>query len=217
MRDRAARFARTGRKVARLVTPLYLIVACTPSRQPSHQDGPVDTALRAELLRRVESDQTARLPLTKAQRGGAFDSSSAADLAAVDADNRRWIASLITARGWPGRTLVGADGADAAFMLVQHADLDTALQGKALPLLEHAFRMGEAEGQQVALLTDRVAVSRKQPQLYGTQVTLLNGRVVLKPLADSARVDARRAAMGLPTLAEYVRRLEMYYSPKSPP
>jgi hypothetical protein len=107
---------------------------------------------------------------------------------------------------------VGSDGANAAFLLVQHADRDTAFQASVLPLLERAYAAGDAEGPQVALLTDRLAVARGRRQVYGSQADIVGGRVVLKPIADSASVDARRARVGLPPLADYVRLLDSVYT-----
>lgn len=60
--------------------------------------------------------------------------------------------------------------------------------------------------------TDRVATARGQPQVYGSQANLIDGHVVLEPIADSAEVDARRARVGLPPLAEYVRLLDSLYT-----
>ena len=129
-------------------------------------------------------------------------------MSSVDAANTRWLAEQVARRGWLGRTTVGEDGADAAFVLVQHADADTAFQARVLPLLARAYHAREATGQQLALLTDRVATARAQPQVYGTQVMLVAGRAVLMPIGDSAGVDARRAAVGLPPLRDYLRLLD---------
>ena len=136
------------------------------------------------------------------------DSALIARLRAVDAENTTWLSALVARNGWPGRSLVGVDGADAALVLVQHADADTAFQARALQLLARAYRKGEVTGQQLALLTDRVATARGNPQVYGTQLEVVAGRAVLKPLIDSAGVDGRRAAVGLPPLREYLRMVD---------
>jgi hypothetical protein len=143
------------------------------------------------------------------------DSALIARLRAVDAENTAWLSALVARNGWPGRSLVGVDGADAAFVLVQHADADTAFQARVLQLLARAYRTGEVTGQQLALLTDRVATARGNPQVYGTQLELVAGRAVLKPLIDSAGVDGRRAAVGLPPLREYLRLIDSGSTPRA--
>ena len=178
---------------------------------------PLDAALHRELLTRVESDQAVRFDIMrKQQQGEPLDSLDFQRVLAVDTANTAWLEGVVTAHGWPGRSLVGADGANAAFLLVQHADRDTAFQARVLPLMEHAYATGDAEGQQVALLTDRVAVARGEPQIYGSQADITDGRVVLKPIRDSADVDVRRARLGLMRLTEYVRLLDSVYTKRRP-
>lgn len=143
--------------------------------------------------------------------GGGPDSATIADLSAVDSANTAWLQEMVVRHGWPDSATVGADGASAAFLLVQHADRDTAFQARVLPALEAAHRRGHAQGQHVAALTDRLARARGEPQVYGTQATLRDGRMVVDPIRDSSSVDLRRAAMGLPPLAKYQRLLDSVY------
>jgi hypothetical protein len=58
------------------------------------------------------------------------------------------------------------------------------------------------------MLTDRLEVKAGRPQLYGTQLSLKDGRWVLDSLADSAGVDERRRRLGMPPLAEYLRLVD---------
>ena len=209
----------------RIVLVWLLLCACAGSHagRPSAAADraaarPQDEGLRRELLRRVKADQAVRLDLMrKMQAGRPPDSLDLARMLAIDTANTAWLKGVIAACGWPGRSLVGADGASAAFLLVQHADRDTAFQARVLPLLEQAYSKGDVEGQQVALLTDRLAVARGAPQVYGSQADITAGRVVLKPIRDSAHVDVRRARMGLRPLAEYVRLLDSVYTRRPPP
>ena len=129
-------------------------------------------------------------------------------LRAVDTENTARLKELIAQKGWPGKTLVGKRAANAAWLLVQHADLDPAFQKQCLPLLEKAVAAGEAEGAQLAYLTDRVLVAEKKPQRYGSQFHEVDGKLVPQPIEDEARVDERRAAVGLGTLAEYAAQME---------
>ena len=53
-------------------------------------------------------------------------------------------------------------------------------------------------------LTDGGMVARGRPQRYGSQVVQGDdGAMQLRPSEDRAGLDARRSAMGLPSLAEY--------------
>jgi len=208
--------------------PLILLVfgclaaACAAqtaqTARPPASAGVREPGLRAELLRRAAVDQAVRESVTAVLRSGAApDSALLARMVAVDSGNTAWVSGVLARWGWPGRSLVGSDGTNAAFLLVQHADRDTVVQVRGLSLLERAYRAGEASGQQLALLTDRVAAARGKPQVYGTQADIRDGRVRLKPIADSAGVDARRAAVGLPPLREYVRVLDSVYTAHPPP
>lgn len=78
----------------------------------------MDEELRSELLRRVAADQEARHAL------------DAGAMAAADGENLPWLRQVISDVGWPGRSLVGGDGAHAAWLLAQHADSDPAFQGE---------------------------------------------------------------------------------------
>jgi hypothetical protein len=171
-----------------------------------------DEALRAALVSRGRQDQAVREVFPA---GHHQDSTDLRQMADVDADNTSFLKKIVAERGWPGRSLVGGDAENAAFLIVQHSP-DTAFQAKVLPLIEKAYAAGEAEGQQVALLTDRVAVQRGQPQLYGTQASIVNGRFRLNPIADSANVDKRRAALKMPPVAAYMRILDSLYSTRIP-
>ena len=122
--------------------------------------------LRAELLRRTVLDQEARW---------AHDSAA---MERADSDNLPWIRQVIAEHGWPGRSDVGDDGAQAAWLLVQHADADPAFQRDCLGLLTSAVGQGEARRSHLALLTDRVLVAEGQPQEYGTQLRYRDGECV---------------------------------------
>jgi len=153
----------------------------------------MDEALRAELLRRVETDQVARKAL---------------DLDGVreaDGENLPWLKEVVAEHGWPGASLVGADGAHAAWLLAQHADADPAFQRRCLDLMTAAVEAGEATVRELAYLTDRVLLAEKQPQVYGTQVTRRDGQIVPLDLRDPDGLDARRSAVGLEPFAEYAR------------
>jgi hypothetical protein len=164
----------------------------------------VDDELRAELLRRTEKDQAARR---------ADDMSAAI---AADAENLPWLRQVIAEHGWPGKTLVGQDGADAAWLLAQHADADPGFQRRCLDLLTTAVAAGEARRRHLGYLTDRVLLAEGQQQEYGTQMTARGGRWAPRRLRDPDTVDERRAQMDLGPLAEYLERVTKAYGPPEP-
>jgi hypothetical protein len=103
---------------------------------------------------------------------------------------------------------VGERASKAAWLLVQHADLDPAFQKQCLPLLEKTVAAGEGSAKDLAYLTDRVLVAEGKPQRYGTQFHNVEGKLVPRPIEDEANVDARRAAVGLGTMAEYTEQMQ---------
>lgn len=178
----------------------------------------LDSALTRALLIRRETDQAMRDTMVRRlQAGQPLDSAFAQRMIATDSVNTAWLRHVVRARGWPGRSLVGADAGEAAFLIVQHSP-DTAFQAEALALMRRGVARGEVAGTNVPLLADRVAVQRGRPQRYGTQARLVAGRVVFAAIADSAHVDVRRRRLGLMPLRAYARLLDsMYTAAPTPP
>jgi len=111
--------------------------------------------------------------------------------------------------------MVGKDGVEAAFLLVQHGESE--FQKEMLPLVREAYRAHKLSGQNYALLLDRVLVKEGKPQVYGTQAKSFDkwkgNEPVLEPIEDEANVDRRRAEVGLGSLAEYLAMLKEVYFP----
>jgi hypothetical protein len=183
----------------------YAAVAARVAANEAKQLAATEPALRDELLARMAKDVAAREAV---ERTDFRDAGSLAQLRAVEADNTARMKALVAAGGWPTRSRVGERGAEAAWLLVQHADADPAFQKQCLALLQRAHAAGEAAARHVAYLTDRVLVSEGKLQRYGTQFHRPEGAPVPRPMEEPAQVDARRASMGLGTLADHTRQLE---------
>ncbi|NIT89723.1 MAG: hypothetical protein GWO36_23320, partial [Gemmatimonadetes bacterium] len=108
--------------------------------------------------------------------------------------------------GWPDTVRAGPEAADAAFLVIQHSPME-GFREAVLPMLEAAASAGRMPASDVALLVDRVLVHRGEPQRYGTQFALEDGRLVAQPVEDPARLDERRRAMELPPMDTYMRAL----------
>jgi hypothetical protein len=168
-------------------------------------NGRVDEGLRRELLARAEEDQRVRRLASppKGQHEFRLPDEVAKEWRRVDTDNTRWLADLVATHGWPGRTLAGPDGAEAAWLLAQHADGDPELQRTFLEALRGAVADGDASPGNLAYLEDRVRVHDGRPQLYGTQFTVIDGELRPSPVQDPQRLDERRAEAGLGSFAAY--------------
>src|SRR5438105_10882637 len=97
--------------------------------------------LREELLRRQELDQA---PMREMRPGQRVEGKAIKALRATIRANTDWLRGVIDEWGWPGRSLVGEDGAHAAWLLAQHSDHDPAFQRRCLDLLEVAVARGDA-------------------------------------------------------------------------
>ena len=171
-----------------------------------------------ELLKRVSEDQRIRSELIKKGIDHP-DPVLLAQMNRTDAINTARIGVIIKQHGWPGPKLIGRDGADAFFLLAQHAD--PAFQKKVLPLVQKAYSRGFLTGQNYALFTDRVLVESGKAQIYGTAAKHFdqwnNKEPVFEPIEDEANVDRRRAAVGLTPLSEYREFLKRLYFPEEKP
>jgi VWFA-related protein len=124
--------------------------------------------------------------------------------------NNARLCQILNEFGWPSSGLVGKDGVAAVFYLIRNSrQLD--LQAALLPVVIAAVKQGEGEKRHVADLVDRMRVDSGMKQLFGTQVRVANGFLVLPPIEDEAHVDDRRKQFGMLPLAEHLRILERQY------
>jgi Family of unknown function (DUF6624) len=184
-------------------------------KRKSYVSKVTQTALRKELLLMVVEDQNIRNEMIKS----GWDTPTKEILARmelIDRKNTLRMKSIIKAYGWPSAELVGWDGSEAAFLLVQHSDHRT--RKELQPMLQKEFRTGNLSGPNYALFIDRVLVDDGRPQIYGLRARPMNewtaGEPVLFPIEDEANVDKRRAEIGLGPLSEYREKLKRMYRPQ---
>lgn len=164
-----------------------------------------DRSLSTELERRLAGPAT---PLVAALAAWGDAPREAETLLAVNAANAERLAAVLAA-GWPGLRTVGADGADAAWLVAQHADRANEARREWLPRLREAVETGDADPRHLATLADRIAAIAGERQPYGTIVMLApDGEPEFPvPVSDPARLDDRRAEIGLPPIASEARHL----------
>jgi hypothetical protein len=179
---------------------------------------PRESALGAELVRRGVADQAIRdtvVQLMQARKPA--DAALIARMNMVDSTNLEWLKATVAEFGWPGHSMVGREASHYTFLIAQHAVQDTAFQATVLGLMEHGIGKNEVDGQDLALLADRVAIQRGELQRFGTQARMENRRTMFLPILDSAGVNDRRASIGLPTLEVYARFLDSLYNGQGRP
>jgi hypothetical protein len=180
-----------------------LTIRMTPPRADAPgANPPTFPALRDELLAMMEKDQGPRKILMEQDPTPEEREKLAAEMTEIDAANRERLKQVIEKHGYPTITMVGMDGAQAAFLIVQHGDADPQWQASMLPVFESLVKKGEVGRADFAYLTDRVLRAQNKPQRYATQYYQEPGpdgkpQFVPPVVEDPANLDKRRIEMGL--------------------
>lgn len=168
----------------------------------------VDKALTTQLDSLYKEDQQYRLALGKLKREGAPKQSTdsiTALLKQADSSNLVFVEKLIAKHGWITPQQAGFMGAQAVFLVIQHADLKA--QKKYYPLIKQAEKDGNILSSNVAILEDRIAVREGKPQPYGSQgyYDAEKKKTYVYPLKDLKNLDSLRKSMGLQPMKEYIK------------
>lgn len=165
----------------------------------------INNVIREELLAMVTEDQRVREDL--AADGGLFDGYHP-QMAAVHRKNGQRLAGLVKQHGWLGKSLVGDDGAEAAWIILQHNIGDPDMQRGFLPVIKQAAANGELPAKYAAMLEDRICMYEGRPQIYGTQYDWdEHGQLSPWPIADLSQIDKLRKTVGLGPIEENTRIL----------
>jgi hypothetical protein len=146
-----------------------------------------DLRVRQELIDSGEMDGTRYVPRMEA----------------VHRQNAARLRQIIAEFGWPDRELVGEDGTLAAWFVAQHAIGEPDFQREALRLVRDKVKNGRVPAAQEAYLYDRIALYEGRPQRYGTHsAPCPDGQYRRCLTEDPEHLNERRAAVGLPAVAE---------------
>jgi len=191
-----------------LIAPVAEALAAEDARQGQLPPAASD---RERLERMAVLDQVGRRALTQIDLSvlpeGERQAATKAMWEPLGAMDERLLTELLTmipAEGWFRKSVYGERAAGAAFLIIQHSDLEQ--WRRFLPVLEPLVAEGEVDGEEYGLMYDRLAVNEGRPQRYGTQMTCKAGKFVVDwdNLEDPANADERRRALGFSwTLAEY--------------
>ena len=129
--------------------------------------------------------------------------------ASVDKRHTTELRGIINEYGWPTISLVGKKASFNAWLLAQHADHDQKFQEAVLKLLKRVDK--ESGGKDInraniAYLTDRLLVKKKEKQQFGTQFDFKkDGRLVLHPVRNLKIIDKLRKEYNLPPLKDFIK------------
>lgn len=135
------------------------------------------------------------------------------DMQALHEKNAEVLKAIIAEHGWPGLSLAGQDGAEAAWLIVQHAVSDLDFMSECTGLLLKAVAKKDVEGWQLAFLQDRVNTMAGKLQVYGTQFDAdEDGWPVSFPIAEPKTVNERRAKLGLNSLEDRLQEMRQRHA-----
>lgn len=117
---------------------------------------------------------------------------------------------ILKTSGWPMTATVDRAGVLSAFEILKNA-APYELQRDLLPVIIAAIKKDPVQRSEFAGLFDRLRVSAGMKQLFGTQAVSAGGFLILYPIEDEAKVDARRAEFGLTTMRENIANMQRIY------
>ena len=160
-------------------------------------------SIRIRLLASLARDEQMRAEL--AAEGSLFEGYHPR-IEAVHKANAKALRSVILEHGWPNEAKVGPDGAEAAWLIAQHAIGEPDFMRRCRTLLDQESALGHVPRWQFAYIDDRIRVFEGRPQRFGTQIDLRPQGPRIHALEDPSQVDLRRKELGLPALAVVLAR-----------
>lgn len=170
--------------------------------------------LRAELERIHELDQEGRKHIGEFASGTAQRDSIVRSIAHQDSLNVKRVTAIIDSAGWLGTDQIGEKANSALWLVIQHADLAT--QDEYISEMQLAVDEGKAGAADLAYLKDRVEMRHGREQIYGSQISMVNGKSTLWAIVDEAHVNERRKSVGLGPLENYAAQFGINWSPPPP-
>lgn len=178
-------------------------MSLTPLTLPEPMPLPADTieSIRAEIETRNAADQQLRKAKAPAE-----------EIHATQSANGAWLHETVLRYGWIDAERFGGKASSLATIMAKHAT-DTRLLLAAMPLMEKDLARDAKFAQSFAVAYDQLLLSLGQRQRYGSQVCSESGtRPFLCAVEKPSELDARRAAIGLQPLEEYLRMVsQMLY------
>ncbi|MEH6809471.1 MAG: DUF6624 domain-containing protein [Hyphomonas oceanitis] len=129
----------------------------------------------------------------------------------ISANNDAWLRKAMQHVGWFTIRTYGETADAAAFLLIQHSGNET-WQQQVLADLRARMVHGETDPQNVAMLTDRIAIKEGSLQQFGTQGSCVaKGQWKARPSFDAEHLNERRAMAGMPPIERYETTMSSKY------
>lgn len=108
--------------------------------------------------------------------------------------------NIVDKHGWIGKDKIGTMANKAIFYSIQHASFDD--QEKYFTLLEASAKNGQSDLSDMALMQDRILISKNKPQIYGTQYKMdeKTNVCIVFPVENPKKLDRKRKSVGLPSM-----------------
>jgi hypothetical protein len=162
----------------------------------------MNESIKRKLLEMRAEDARVRAELAKT---GELFEGYCPKMEKVHLENAEELEKLIDEHGWLGKSMVGEEASEAAWLIVHHAISMPKFSRKCLDLIERAVQQGEAEAKQAAYLKDRICFFEGSPQRFGTQSDWnADGKMQIWTLEDESKVNEYRAEIGLTPLENLI-------------
>jgi hypothetical protein len=188
-----------------LIAPVHQAIARTRAELAALPPPRTDTEklVRMQKLEQaprsvIQIDMTSLSPEEKVRAQAAIWS----EITPIDEANQAAVLAMLPPEGWFTISKYGADGSTAAFLIIQHSNIE--LWRRFVPVLETLAAKGEVRGAEFALMYDRLALHEHRPQRYGSQMTCKAGKYVPDTLEDPEQIDQRRATLGMIPYKDYL-------------
>jgi hypothetical protein len=163
----------------------------------------MSNSLKQQLLAMRAADEAIR---DRLKREGVLFDEYHPEMRKIHEENAESLLTILDEHGWPTVELVGREGTDAAWMIMQHAIGTPRLLKKAIKLIEGLGDRSGVSAADRARTIDRIRVFEGQQQLYGTNFDWdEQHQLSPTPIEDETNVDHRRAQLGLGPHREAIR------------
>jgi hypothetical protein len=187
-------------------------VGWAPYELPAPDADPASRkAVAVELRRRFDTEQRLRREFMSAT-SNRLDAASMTNpqakaamerMSQADEDNRRWLEKTLRTSGWIGRKSHGDQAHEALVFIGLHTISHLRLGATIRANLAIELKRGDIGEMSFAGIADRFDLVTAEPMSYGIQGgSGADGKIQIAVIADTARLEANRKRLGLPSLAQ---------------